>query len=298
MASNRAENRKFHFTYKVTCSYNGRVFYGLHSADELDDTFSGKGYSLSHSIRDYGLEAHKLERIKIYESRTEAKIAYNELKAMELVIPRRPEDRKFHFVYKTTRFDGKYYIGVHSTDDLEDGYMGSGTYIGRSLKKHGRDKHVTEILQHCASRDGAFDLECRLVTEQALQEPLCMNTIKGGRQHGGRVYGVTEETRQKISDSMKAHHQSEAGLQTKQRLSEYHTGKKRPPEVGTKISARFKGQIRPALPEEHRKNISKALVGKAKPPSTVEKMKAACTGRRKITRTDGTWYWGRVDDPK
>jgi len=136
-----------------------------------------------------------------------------------------------------------------------------------------------------------------LITEELREDPLSLNCGAGGLGAVDRP-ATKEETRQKISESMKAHHQSEAGLQTNQRLSEYHTGKKRPPEVGTKISARFKGQIRPALPEEHRKNISKALVGKAKPPSTVEKMKAACTGRRKITRTDGTWYWGRVDDPK
>jgi hypothetical protein len=34
--------------------------------------------------------------------------------------------KKYHFIYKTTcLITNKYYIGMHSTDDLEDGYVGS-----------------------------------------------------------------------------------------------------------------------------------------------------------------------------
>lgn len=239
MSSNRAEDRKFHFTYKVTCSYNGRVFYGLHSTDELDDSsFSGKGTALNESKKDYGLEAHKLERIQIYPSRIEAKTAYNELKASELVNPCRPEDRKFHYVYKTTRFDGKFYIGIHSTDDLEDGYKGSGTHIIRSLKKHGKDKHALEILKLCDSRNDAFDLEETLVTEETLRDPLCMNKIKGGRQHGNRVYGVTEETRQKLSKHFKT---VERTPEWKAKIGAAHRGKTMPREAVERQRAKMTG---------------------------------------------------------
>ena len=33
-----------------------------------------------------------------------------------------------HFIYKTTHTNGKYYIGRHSTDNLNDGYVGSGRW--------------------------------------------------------------------------------------------------------------------------------------------------------------------------
>ena len=30
----------------------------------------------------------------------------------------------YNFIYKTTHINGKYYIGRHSTDDINDGYLG------------------------------------------------------------------------------------------------------------------------------------------------------------------------------
>ena len=61
--------------------------------------------------------------------------------------------RQYHYIYKITRLDesGRYYIGMHSTDDLEDGYFGSGKLIIRSINKHGKEKHQKEILEFLPS---------------------------------------------------------------------------------------------------------------------------------------------------
>lgn len=235
----RAEDRRYHFTYQVTCSYNGRVFYGVHSIDSLDAGFDGRGTALYESIKDYGKEQHKFERLVLYPTRLEAKAAYNELKASQIKNPKRPEDRKHHNVYRTTRFDGKFYIGVHSTDDLGDGYMGSGTYIGRSLKKHGRDRHVLEILHHCATRKEAFKKEAGLVTIDFIIDKMCMNNTIGGNEHGARVYGFTEESKRLIGLAAKKAHEDGKfahlkGAQQKpehvEKRAKANTGKKRTAE--------------------------------------------------------------------
>ncbi len=45
---------------------------------------------------------------------------------------------KFHLLYRlTNRITGKYYIGVHSTNNINDGYFGSGVGIKAAIKKHG-----------------------------------------------------------------------------------------------------------------------------------------------------------------
>lgn len=93
---------------------------------------------------------------------------------------RRADQRKFHYIYKITREDGKYYIGMHSTDDLDDGYFGSGQLLWKSIKKHGKEKHNKEILEFSSSRQELKIRERTLVNEEILNDPLCMNLKLGG----------------------------------------------------------------------------------------------------------------------
>ena len=96
--------------------------------------------------------------------------------------------RKFHYIYKITRVDnGKYYIGMHSTDDLEDGYFGSGKLITASVKKHGREKHIKEILEHCDSRESLKAREKELIGELYHLDEDCLNLKPGGE--GGFSWG-------------------------------------------------------------------------------------------------------------
>jgi hypothetical protein len=86
---------------------------------------------------------------------------------------------KFHFIYKTTNtLTGKFYVGMHSTNTLSDGYFGSGVYLRRSLRKYGKENHTMEILEIFPNRELLVAREAVVVSEELLQNPFCMNLCK------------------------------------------------------------------------------------------------------------------------
>lgn len=111
--------------------------------------------------------------------------------------------RKYHVIYKTTCLvTNRYYIGMHSTDDLNDGYVGSGTRLWRSIKKYGKDQHKCEILENLPTREAASLREKELIDPVWRTDPMCMNIGKGG-EGNAPGYRTTEETRALISQRSK-----------------------------------------------------------------------------------------------
>ena len=103
------------------------------------------------------------------------------------------KEKKYHYIYKITCLkNNRYYIGMHSTDNLDDGYFGGGKRIKNSVKKHGKDAHRKEILEFFENRDLLRQREVELVDEKLLKDPICMNLQPGG---GGGF--INEEHRKK-----------------------------------------------------------------------------------------------------
>jgi hypothetical protein len=96
------------------------------------------------------------------------------------------KQKTIHYLYKTTcLITGRYYIGMHSTCDLDDGYMGSGKRLRRSIRKYGEENHVKEILQFFESRELLVEAEKKAITEEMLRDVNCMNLKEGGT--GGNI---------------------------------------------------------------------------------------------------------------
>jgi len=91
------------------------------------------------------------------------------------------KQKKYHYIYKTTNIiTNRYYIGMHSTNDIEDGYMGSGKRLWYSINKYGKENHKIKILEYLPNRKDLSEREKELVNEDILQDKMCMNLIVGG----------------------------------------------------------------------------------------------------------------------
>jgi len=91
------------------------------------------------------------------------------------------KQKKYHFIYKTVcLISGRYYIGMHSTDNLDDGYLGSGKRLWNSISYHGKENHKIEILEFCENRETLKLREKEIVNTDLLTEKLCMNLKLGG----------------------------------------------------------------------------------------------------------------------
>src|ERR1035437_8320241 len=112
-------------------------------------------------------------------------------------------EKKHNIVYKTTNvINGMWYIGRHSTDNINDGYLGSGKYLLRAIKVYGRTNFLREILFTFETKEASLLKERELVTQEVVKDSQNYNLILGGR--GVTGYKWTEETR--IKKSGKNHH--------------------------------------------------------------------------------------------
>jgi len=96
------------------------------------------------------------------------------------------KQKKYHYIYKTVNtLSGRYYIGMHSTDDLNDGYLGSGIRLRRAINKHGKENFKREILEFCESRELLKEREIEIVNLNEIAKVGCMNLKVGG--YGGFI---------------------------------------------------------------------------------------------------------------
>lgn len=142
----------------------------------------------------------------------------------------------YHYLYQTTNLlNNKIYIGVHSTKNLDDGYIGSGISMLYSIKKYGKENFKKEILGYFDTRELLFEAELKIVNQEFVERLDTYNIQVGG---GGPP--------------------AELALTTIERISLTQTGKRHTPETKKKISLIRKGKRHTA---ETKRKISLAQQG-------------------------------------
>lgn len=113
---------------------------------------------------------------------------------------------KFFMVYKTENIiNGNIYIGIHSTYDINDGYLGSGSIILNAIKKYGKNNFKRTILKLCSSMKEAQEMEAVLVNENFIKRDDTYNIVVGGgvppkneEYEKIRIQAVSKSTKQRV----------------------------------------------------------------------------------------------------
>ena len=89
--------------------------------------------------------------------------------------------RKYNYFYKiTNKINNHFYYGIHSTDNLNDGYMGSGSRLHIAYAKYGIENFEKEILKFFDDVKDAQNYEEEMVTEELTKNDNCYNILIGG----------------------------------------------------------------------------------------------------------------------
>ena len=90
--------------------------------------------------------------------------------------------QRLHYFYKiTNNINNKFYYGIHSTFNINDGYMGSGSALNRAIKKYGIENFSKEILKFFDSREELELYEAKIVNKNLLDDINCYNIALGGK---------------------------------------------------------------------------------------------------------------------
>ena len=99
--------------------------------------------------------------------------------------------KTYNYLYRiTNKLNHKIYIGCHATDNLDDGYLGSGKAIKNAVNKYGPDNFEKTILEFFDDMDSMFKAEASVVTREFISQADNYNIAEGGKggYKGAEVY--------------------------------------------------------------------------------------------------------------
>ena len=167
----------------------------------------------------------------------------------------------FYTVYKiTNQINGKFYIGMHQTNKIDDNYMGSGKILKVAIEKYGIENFIKEILHIFDTEQDMRNKEKELVIISEMSYNLCEGG-KGGfgylNRSGLNISGVDKRNYKEIAKKVsitKRNNPIPMKEETKKKIS--NANKLTNASRAIKCSLALKGKPKS---DEHKKKIAASM---------------------------------------
>jgi group I intron endonuclease len=182
-----------------------------------------------------------------------------------------PETKVYYYLYEVTNLvNRKTYIGQHITDNLEDGYLGSGKALKAAIKKHGKGKFKKEILLFARNEPALNSIDMMAVTPEFCENRDNYNLREGGGSKG-KLCSLTKKRISASKSGPKNHNYGKKfSEEIRAKMSKAQKGRVVTLEARLKQSQTMTGR---KLTKEQKTKISKALMGRKLSSWHIEKMK-------------------------
>lgn len=195
------------------------------------------------------------------------------------------QEKRYNYFYRIDNLvNSKFYYGVHSTDDLDDGYMGSGIALKKAKKKYGIENFKKTILLYFNTEEEMFAYEREFITPEFLEihRGICYNEKPGG---DGGWLKHSPETIEKMKGRTPWNKDKKHSPESIEKMRAAHKGKKMSPEhiekIRKSLKGKNKGKTHPAwnkgipMSPEAKKKSSESHKGRYVSPETRKKQSEA-----------------------
>lgn len=210
----------------------------------------------------------------------------------------------YGYIYKTTNlYNGKIYVGQHKSDKFDTNYYGSGVRFSNVFNKYGADNFKCELLEVCETEQELNTKEQYWIEKlNATDRSVGYNLMSGGYKVRGahhsdetklkiskskmgkspnREYNMTDETKGKISITLKEYYKTHDNPRKGVTLSEETKKKLREANLGKKYSQETRDKHkRPAwnkgiaMSEDAKNHLRNLYLGKPSKMSEEAKLAA------------------------
>ena len=184
--------------------------------------------------------------------------------------------KKFYIIYETKNIvNGKKYIGCHMTNDINDGYLGSGKLLKKSILKYGIQNFKRNIICFCKNEIEMLEKESEIVNEYIVNSKDYYNLQLGGGSNFSHINNNLDIYRHYFKNKVIVNDENGEKISIDKKDIKWISGELKPYNIG-KILCKDKNDRALIVDENDERWLNGELVGINNDKHLVRNVRGEC----------------------